>query len=106
MRFCWSVQLVENAAYTFELMLKKAVEENPETAGTAVEKAKHRVLKVSPSVTQSGLDFDMTTSSQLISVWFWVSVLLTTGFGPSCSCQTWYHIVRENPHYHVSTTVL
>uniref|UniRef100_A0A3Q2E2L7 Niban apoptosis regulator 1a n=1 Tax=Cyprinodon variegatus TaxID=28743 RepID=A0A3Q2E2L7_CYPVA len=45
MRFCWSVQLVENAAYTFELMLKKAVEENPETAGTAVEKAKHRVLK-------------------------------------------------------------
>ncbi|XP_015247075.1 PREDICTED: protein Niban [Cyprinodon variegatus] len=38
-------QLVENAAYTFELMLKKAVEENPETAGTAVEKAKHRVLK-------------------------------------------------------------
>lgn len=41
-------QLTENAAYTFELLLKKAVEDNPQTAGPAVEKAKHRVLKVSP----------------------------------------------------------
>ncbi|KAM4738541.1 protein Niban 1a [Anableps anableps] len=38
-------QLIENAAYTFELMLKKAVEDNPETAGAVMDKAKHRILK-------------------------------------------------------------
>ncbi|XP_047230572.1 protein Niban 1a [Girardinichthys multiradiatus] len=38
-------QLIENAAYTFELMLMKAVKDNPETTGAVVEKAKHRVLK-------------------------------------------------------------
>ncbi|KAM4574634.1 protein Niban 1a [Fundulus diaphanus] len=38
-------QLVENAAYTFELMVKKAVEENAETAADVIDKAKHRVLK-------------------------------------------------------------
>ncbi|XP_017291275.1 protein Niban 1a [Kryptolebias marmoratus] len=38
-------QLIENAAYTFELLLCKAVEENPENAASATEKAKHRVLK-------------------------------------------------------------
>ncbi|MEQ2177609.1 hypothetical protein GOODEAATRI_005299, partial [Goodea atripinnis] len=43
--FCTITALIENAAYTFELMLMKAVEDNPETAGAVVEKAKHRVLK-------------------------------------------------------------
>ncbi|KAK5603990.1 hypothetical protein CRENBAI_024894 [Crenichthys baileyi] len=38
-------QLIQNAAYTFELMLVKALEDNPETAGAVVDKAKHRVLK-------------------------------------------------------------
>ncbi|XP_037553800.1 protein Niban 1a [Nematolebias whitei] len=38
-------QLIENAAHTFELLLFKAVEENPENAAAATEKTKHRVLK-------------------------------------------------------------
>lgn len=38
---------MENAAYTLELMLKKAMEDNPETAGAVMDKAKHRILKVS-----------------------------------------------------------
>lgn len=37
---------MENAAHTFELLLFKAVEENPENAAAATEKTKHRVLKV------------------------------------------------------------
>ncbi|XP_023119189.3 protein Niban 1a isoform X2 [Amphiprion ocellaris] len=38
-------QLTENAAYTFEQLLYKAIEDNPDNAGSAIEKAKHRVLK-------------------------------------------------------------
>ncbi|KAM9409278.1 protein Niban 1a [Pholidichthys leucotaenia] len=38
-------QLMENAAYTFEQLLYKAIQDNPENAGSAIEKAKHRVLK-------------------------------------------------------------
>uniref|UniRef100_A0AAQ5ZWC4 Niban apoptosis regulator 1a n=1 Tax=Amphiprion ocellaris TaxID=80972 RepID=A0AAQ5ZWC4_AMPOC len=34
-----------NAAYTFEQLLYKAIEDNPDNAGSAIEKAKHRVLK-------------------------------------------------------------
>uniref|UniRef100_A0A8D3AY53 Niban apoptosis regulator 1a n=2 Tax=Scophthalmus maximus TaxID=52904 RepID=A0A8D3AY53_SCOMX len=40
--------LMENAAYTFEQLLHKAVQENPDhahNAGSALEKAKHRILK-------------------------------------------------------------
>lgn len=37
---------MENAAYTFEQLFYKAVQDNPDNAGSAVEKAKHRVLKV------------------------------------------------------------
>ncbi|XP_053179063.1 protein Niban 1a [Scomber japonicus] len=38
-------QLMENAACTFEQLLYKAVQDNPDGAGSAIEKAKHRVLK-------------------------------------------------------------
>lgn len=44
-------QLMENAGYTFEQLLSKAVQDNPDNAGSAIEKAKHRVLKVSLSFT-------------------------------------------------------
>uniref|UniRef100_A0A3Q3R6K3 Niban 1/2/3 domain-containing protein n=1 Tax=Monopterus albus TaxID=43700 RepID=A0A3Q3R6K3_MONAL len=38
-------QLMENVAFTFKQLLTKAVQENPDNAGSAIEKAKHRVLK-------------------------------------------------------------
>ena len=37
---------MENAAYTFELMLQKVIQDQPEHAAATMEKAKHRVLKV------------------------------------------------------------
>lgn len=39
-------QLMKNAAYTFEQLLYKAVQDNPDNAASAIEKVKHRVLKV------------------------------------------------------------
>lgn len=39
---------MENAAYTFELLLQKVIQDRPEQAASAMEKAKHRVLKVRP----------------------------------------------------------
>ncbi|KAM7409391.1 hypothetical protein PAMA_001054 [Pampus argenteus] len=41
----FSDSLMENAASTFEQLLHKAVQDNPDNAGSAIEKAKHRVLK-------------------------------------------------------------
>ncbi|XP_010870795.3 protein Niban 1a [Esox lucius] len=38
-------QLVENAAYTFELLFYKAIEEHPDDVGSATEKSRHMVLK-------------------------------------------------------------
>ncbi|XP_067370046.1 protein Niban 1a isoform X2 [Channa argus] len=38
-------KLMENAAYTFEQLLHKAVQDHPDNAGPAIQKAKHRVLK-------------------------------------------------------------
>uniref|UniRef100_A0A8C7SPJ5 Niban 1/2/3 domain-containing protein n=1 Tax=Oncorhynchus mykiss TaxID=8022 RepID=A0A8C7SPJ5_ONCMY len=38
-------QLVENAAYTFHLLLYKDIEDNPGNACSAMEKSRHRVLK-------------------------------------------------------------
>ncbi|CAL8267716.1 unnamed protein product [Arctogadus glacialis] len=38
-------QLMENAGYTFELMLQKVIQDQPKQAAAAMEKAKHRVLK-------------------------------------------------------------
>ncbi|XP_026200653.1 protein Niban 1a isoform X2 [Anabas testudineus] len=38
-------QLMDNAAFTFEQLMHKAVQDNPENAASAIEKVKHRVLK-------------------------------------------------------------
>ncbi|XP_069577900.1 protein Niban 1a isoform X2 [Brachyistius frenatus] len=38
-------QLIENASCTFQQLLFKAVTDNPDSSGSAVEKVKHRVLK-------------------------------------------------------------
>lgn len=43
-------QLIENGAFTFEQLLYKAVQDNPDSASSAIEKAKHRVLKVRQSL--------------------------------------------------------
>lgn len=37
---------MENAVYTFELLLQAAMKDEPEKLATVMEKAKHRVLKV------------------------------------------------------------
>lgn len=37
---------MENAAFTFEQLLYRTFQDDPEHAGAATEKAKHRVLKV------------------------------------------------------------
>nr|XP_040039517.1 protein Niban 1a [Gasterosteus aculeatus aculeatus] len=52
-------QLIENAAYTFELLLHKAVQDNPNNPGPAIEKAKPRVLKQ--------YDYDSSTVRKRIS---------------------------------------
>lgn len=52
-------QLTENAAYTFEQLLHKAVQDNPDNPGPAIEKAKHRVLKQ--------YDYDSSTVRKRIS---------------------------------------
>ncbi|KAM8874302.1 protein Niban 1a [Spinachia spinachia] len=52
-------QLTENAAYTFELLLHKAVQDNPNNPGPAIEKAKPRVLKQ--------YDYDSSTVRKRIS---------------------------------------
>lgn len=46
---------MENSAFTFEQLLHKAVQDNPDYAGAAIEKAKHRVLKVRTSRMNSEL---------------------------------------------------
>ncbi|XP_005734334.1 protein Niban [Pundamilia nyererei] len=38
-------QLIENAAFTFEQLLYKAIQDNPDNASSATEKVKHIVLK-------------------------------------------------------------
>lgn len=43
---------MDNAAYTFEQLLHKAVQDNPENAASAIEKVKHRVLKVRLSLSK------------------------------------------------------
>lgn len=39
-------QLMENAAYTFEILLSAALKGNPVNPASDIEKVKHRVLKV------------------------------------------------------------
>nr|XP_046246975.1 protein Niban 1a isoform X2 [Scatophagus argus] len=52
-------QLIENAAYTFKQLLYKAIQDNPENAGSAIEKAELRVLKQ--------YDYDSSTVRKRIS---------------------------------------
>ncbi|XP_027867659.1 protein Niban 1a [Xiphophorus couchianus] len=61
-------QLMENAAYTLELMLQKAMEDNPETAGAVMDKAKHRILKQ--------FDYDSSTVRKRIFQEALVSIML------------------------------
>ncbi|XP_031731895.1 protein Niban 1a isoform X1 [Anarrhichthys ocellatus] len=61
-------QLTENAASTFEQLFHKAVQDNPENPGSAIEKAKHRVLKQ--------YDYDSSTVRKRISREALVSVTL------------------------------
>ncbi|XP_054458590.1 protein Niban 1a [Anoplopoma fimbria] len=61
-------QLTENAAYTFEQLLHKAVQDNPDNPSSAIEKAKHRVLKQ--------YDYDSSTVRKRISGEALVSITL------------------------------
>uniref|UniRef100_A0A8C2Z3J1 Niban apoptosis regulator 1a n=1 Tax=Cyclopterus lumpus TaxID=8103 RepID=A0A8C2Z3J1_CYCLU len=61
-------QLAENTAYTFEQLLNKAVQDNPDNPGSAIEKAKHRVLKQ--------YDYDSSTVRKRISREALVSITL------------------------------
>ncbi|XP_068564072.1 protein Niban 1a isoform X2 [Cebidichthys violaceus] len=61
-------QLTENAAYTFEQLFHKAVQDNPDNPGSAIEKAKHRVLKQ--------YDYDSSTVRKRISREALVSITL------------------------------
>uniref|UniRef100_A0A8C2XD13 Niban apoptosis regulator 1a n=1 Tax=Cyclopterus lumpus TaxID=8103 RepID=A0A8C2XD13_CYCLU len=60
--------LAENTAYTFEQLLNKAVQDNPDNPGSAIEKAKHRVLKQ--------YDYDSSTVRKRISREALVSITL------------------------------
>ncbi|XP_038854728.1 protein Niban 1 [Salvelinus namaycush] len=51
-------QLVENAAYTFHLLLYKDIEDNPGNACSAMEKSRHKVLKQ--------YDYDSSTARKRI----------------------------------------
>lgn len=75
-------QLIENAAYTFEQLLYKAVQDNPENASSAIEKAKHRVLKQ--------YDYDSSTVRKRISQEALVSITLPfikKNLAPTCKTE-------------------
>lgn len=75
-------QLMENAAYTFEQLLYKAVQDNPDNASSAIEKAKHRVLKQ--------YDYDSSTVRKRISRESLVSITLPfikKNLGPTCKTE-------------------
>uniref|UniRef100_A0A3B3DMG0 Niban apoptosis regulator 1a n=1 Tax=Oryzias melastigma TaxID=30732 RepID=A0A3B3DMG0_ORYME len=74
-----SVQLMQNAAYTFELLLNDVVKGHSNDAGTTVEKAKHRVLKQ--------FDYDSSTVRQRIFQDALVSITLPVikrNLAPTC----------------------
>ncbi|KAG7217542.1 hypothetical protein INR49_021397 [Caranx melampygus] len=71
--------LMENAAFTFEQLLHKAIQDNPDNAGSAVEKVKHRVLKQ--------YDYDSSTARKRISQDALVSITLPfikRNLAPTC----------------------
>ncbi|KAM9358278.1 protein Niban 1-like [Symphorus nematophorus] len=75
-------QLMENAGYTFEQLLHKAVQDNPNNAGSAIEKAKHRVLKQ--------YDYDSSTVRKRISREALVSITLPfikKNLAPTCKTE-------------------
>lgn len=75
-------QLMENAAYTFEQLLYKAVQDNPDNLGSAIEKAKHRVLKQ--------YDYDSSTVRKRISREALVSITLPfikKNLAPTCKTE-------------------
>ncbi|XP_028259171.1 protein Niban-like [Parambassis ranga] len=75
-------QLMENAACTFEQLLHKAVQDNPDSAGSATEKAKHRVLKQ--------YDYDSSTVRKRIFQEALVSITLPfikKNLAPTCSTE-------------------
>lgn len=74
------LQLMESAAHTFELLLLKAVEENPEHAASATDKTKHRVLKVSsaPALSKSStltffFFFTRTVETSTVSCFYYLA---------------------------------
>ncbi|XP_056233846.1 protein Niban 1a isoform X1 [Seriola aureovittata] len=74
--------LMENAAYTFEQLLHKAVQDNPDNAGSAIEKAKHRVLKQ--------YDYDSSTVRKRIFQDALVSITLPfikRNLAPTCKTE-------------------
>ncbi|XP_020510595.3 protein Niban 1a [Labrus bergylta] len=75
-------QLMENAAYTFEQLFYKAVQDNPYNPGSAIEKAKHRVLKQ--------YDYDSSTVRKRISREALVSITLPfikKNLAPTCKSE-------------------
>ncbi|XP_073332786.1 protein Niban 1-like [Pagrus major] len=78
-------QLMENAAYTFEQLLYKAIQDNPDNpnnASSAIEKAKHRVLKQ--------YDYDSSTVRKRISREALVSITLPfikKNLAPTCKTE-------------------
>ncbi|XP_074523501.1 protein Niban 1-like isoform X2 [Halichoeres trimaculatus] len=75
-------QLMENAAYTFEQLFQKAVQDNPDGPGPAIEKAKHRVLKQ--------YDYDSSTVRKRISREALVSITLPfikKSLAPTCKAE-------------------
>ncbi|XP_034562226.1 protein Niban 1a [Notolabrus celidotus] len=75
-------QLMENAACTFEQLFHKAVQDNPDNAGSAIEKAKHRVLKQ--------YDYDSSTVRKRISREALVSItlpFLKKNLAPNCKAE-------------------
>ncbi|KAL6108409.1 niban1 [Pungitius sinensis] len=73
-------QLTENAAYTFELLLHKAIQDNPDNPGSAIEKAKPRVLKQ--------YDYDSSTVRKRISREALVHITLPFIKKTLSSCKT------------------
>ncbi|KAM3620133.1 uncharacterized protein V6R79_018690 [Siganus canaliculatus] len=75
-------QLMENAAITFEQLLYKAVQDNPDNPSAAIEKAKHRVLKQ--------YDYDSSTVRKKISREALVSITLPfikKNLAPACTAE-------------------
>ncbi|TDH08975.1 hypothetical protein EPR50_G00103200 [Perca flavescens] len=93
-------QLTENAAYTFEQLLQKAVEDNLDDPGSAIEKAKHRVLKQ--------YDYDSSTVRKRISRE--ALVLITLPFikknlAPTCKTNVYESVLLQSLDREVTKVV-